>query len=138
MNTSHSTYAQEQPAALSSPEAHDQGAEHGHGVDRVELVRIVLVAIAVVVAWLLPWRPFLNVNFVALAATLAGGYPIFREAFEALKEQARPRTSRSPSVLVASNARGRRQLLRGTTAPSDDAPGRVDDRAHAAIGRASR
>jgi heavy metal translocating P-type ATPase len=60
---------------------------HGHHVERTDLVRIGLVAVAVAVSWLIPWQPFLAINMVALAATLAGGYPIYREAFEALRER---------------------------------------------------
>ena len=61
--------------------------EDEHHVNRRDLVRIGLVAVAVVVSWLLPWQPFLKINAVALTATLAGGYPIFKEAFEALRER---------------------------------------------------
>ncbi|HTD57495.1 MAG TPA: cation-translocating P-type ATPase, partial [Solirubrobacteraceae bacterium] len=61
--------------------------EHGHHVQRGDLIRIGLVALAVAVSWLFPWQPFLKVSVVALVATLAGGYPIFKEAFEALRER---------------------------------------------------
>ena len=52
-----------------------------------ELLRIGLVALAVVVSWLHPWQPFGGVDVIALVATLAGGYPIFREAMEALLQR---------------------------------------------------
>ncbi|HSY24945.1 MAG TPA: cation-translocating P-type ATPase [Polyangiaceae bacterium] len=108
MNTRDSTYAQEhEPApAFAAPDAHDDDPEHAHGVDRVELVRIALVATAVVVAWVLPWRPFLNVNLVALTATLVGGYPIFREAFGALKERRMTMELSMTIALVAALAIG--------------------------------
>jgi Cd2+/Zn2+-exporting ATPase/Cu+-exporting ATPase len=61
--------------------------EHGASVDRLDLIRIGLVAVAVLVSWLFPWEPLLKVNAVALIATLAGGYPIYKEAFEALRER---------------------------------------------------
>jgi Cd2+/Zn2+-exporting ATPase/Cu+-exporting ATPase len=51
------------------------------------LVRIGLVAIAVLTSWLLPWRPFLGLELISLLATIIGGYPIWREAFEALVER---------------------------------------------------
>jgi cation transport ATPase len=60
---------------------------HGYHVERADLVRIGLVAVAVAVSWLVPWQPFLAINVVALTATLAGGYPIYKEAFEALRER---------------------------------------------------
>jgi heavy metal translocating P-type ATPase len=85
--------AQPMPALPSSnvdsgrePIAPDDEA-HGHHVERTDLVRIGLVAVAVAVSWLVPWEPFLAINVVALTATLAGGYPIYKEAFEALRER---------------------------------------------------
>ncbi len=61
--------------------------EHELHVERGDLVRIGLVAAATAASWLFPWRPFLGVDAVAFVATIAGGYPIFREAFEALRER---------------------------------------------------
>ncbi len=58
-----------------------------HLVDRGDLVRIALVAGAVALSCLVPWQPVLDINLVALTATLAGGYPIYKEAFEALRER---------------------------------------------------
>jgi Cd2+/Zn2+-exporting ATPase/Cu+-exporting ATPase len=108
MNTGHSTYPQDQglASALGVPEPHEHDAEHEHGADRGELVRIALVAAAVVVAWALPWRPLLNVNLVALTATLVGGYPIFREAFGALKERRMTMELSMTIALVAALAIG--------------------------------
>jgi Cd2+/Zn2+-exporting ATPase/Cu+-exporting ATPase len=64
-------------------------SEVGHGphVHRGDMVRIGIVAVAVLVSWLLPWQPFLRVDAIALTATLVGGYPIFKEAFEALRRR---------------------------------------------------
>jgi heavy metal translocating P-type ATPase len=61
--------------------------EDEHHVNRGDLVRIGLVGVAVVVSWFFPWQPFLKINAVALTATLVGGYPIFKEALEALRER---------------------------------------------------
>jgi Cd2+/Zn2+-exporting ATPase/Cu+-exporting ATPase len=61
--------------------------EHEHTVERSDLVRIGLVALAVAASWLFPWRPLFGTNAVALVATLAGGYPIYKEAIEALRER---------------------------------------------------
>lgn len=89
MSTTHATVAHDHDQAPpgDAPEPHDHDAEHDHAVDRGELIRIALVAAAVLVAWVLPWQPLVHVNFVALIATLLGGYPIFREAFESLRER---------------------------------------------------
>jgi Cd2+/Zn2+-exporting ATPase/Cu+-exporting ATPase len=56
-------------------------------VETTDLVRIGLVALAVAVAWVHPWQPFAAVDLIALVATLAGGYPIFREAAEAVLQR---------------------------------------------------
>jgi Cd2+/Zn2+-exporting ATPase/Cu+-exporting ATPase len=81
-------------SAASVPDAHapTQGGaqdepEHEHPVERGDLVRIGLVAVAAATSWLLPWRPLFGVDAIAFLATLVGGYPIFREAFDALRER---------------------------------------------------
>jgi heavy metal translocating P-type ATPase len=73
-------------APLDDPDREPDDDEH-HGVARGDLVRIAVVAAAVMISWFFPWLPIARVNIVALAATLVGGYPIFKEAFEALRER---------------------------------------------------
>src|SRR5438093_801545 len=68
-----------EPAAPETNEHEDE-----HSLEWVDLARIGLVALAVVVSWLRLWQPAANFDAVALAATLVGGYPIFREALAAL------------------------------------------------------
>jgi heavy metal translocating P-type ATPase len=57
--------------------------EHdGHGqIEPMELARIGFVGLSIVVTWLRLWQPLPQIDVVGLAAALAGGYPIFREAF---------------------------------------------------------
>ncbi|HEX3853000.1 MAG TPA: cation-translocating P-type ATPase [Polyangiaceae bacterium] len=65
--------------------AHAEGGdEHEHGVDRVELMRIGLVALAVAVSWFQLWQPIARFDLVAWAATIAGAYPIVKEALYSL------------------------------------------------------
>src|SRR5262249_30280150 len=70
---------------------HNQGQQDlGQPLKWVDLVRIGLVAMAVVASWLGLWKSIAgllglgetvaNFDLIALAATLAGGYPIFQEA----------------------------------------------------------
>src|SRR6516162_7907883 len=70
---------------------HEHGHEdHDHALAWVDLVRIGLVAVAVVASWFGLWKSLAgllgldetvaNFDLIALAATLAGGYPIFKEA----------------------------------------------------------
>jgi len=64
--------------------ADDEREEHEHSLEPAELVRIGLVALAILASWLHPFRPFAQLELVSLAATVVGGYPIWKEAFEAL------------------------------------------------------
>src|SRR5262249_30620456 len=70
---------------------HEHGHEdHDHPLAWVDLVRIGLVAVVVAASWFGAWKSLAGVrglgeavaNFdvIALVATLAGGYPIFKEA----------------------------------------------------------
>jgi heavy metal translocating P-type ATPase len=61
--------------------------EHGHGVDWAELARIAFVALAAAAVWFRLWEPFPQISVVGIAATLIGGYPIFKEAFENIAER---------------------------------------------------
>src|SRR6516162_9513558 len=62
-------------------EAHDpDDGGHEHALEGVDLVRIGLVALACIASWLDLWQHFASFDVIAFAATLAGGYPIFKEA----------------------------------------------------------
>jgi len=58
-----------------------------HPSKAIELVRIGFVALAVLASWLQLWKGFARFDLIALTATLIGGYPIFKEAFENLIER---------------------------------------------------
>jgi Cd2+/Zn2+-exporting ATPase/Cu+-exporting ATPase len=75
---------------IEATQGHDVSDAHEHDeahVHRGDLARIGLVAVAVAISWLHPWRPLFGMDAVAFVATLVGGYPILREAFEALRER---------------------------------------------------
>ena len=61
--------------------------EHGHGFEWVEIVRIAFVGLAAVAVWFRLWEPFPHISVIGIAATLIGGYPIFKEAFENVVER---------------------------------------------------
>jgi heavy metal translocating P-type ATPase len=66
------------------------GSEHGgqeRGFEWVEIIRIAFVAFAAVAVWFRVWEPFPHISVVGIAATLIGGYPIFKEAFENIIER---------------------------------------------------
>ncbi|MBK8482463.1 MAG: cadmium-translocating P-type ATPase [Proteobacteria bacterium] len=60
------------------------GDEHEHHLDAAELIRIGLVALAVLASWFLPWRPVARVELISLVATVVGGFPIWKEAIGAV------------------------------------------------------
>ncbi len=85
MNANSSPSAKPDAAASASPpEAHvngqSRGDDHAHSLHAVDLARIGLVAIACLGSWFGLWQYVASFDVIALAATLVGGYPIFREA----------------------------------------------------------
>src|SRR5581483_10128440 len=54
--------------------------DHDHSLEWVDLVRIGLVALACLASWFGLGQHFAGFDVIALVATLAGGYPIFKEA----------------------------------------------------------
>src|ERR1700739_1907785 len=63
-------------------EGHDHEDGHEHAFELVEVLRVLFVALAAAAVWFHLWEPFHRVSVIGLAATLIGGYPIFKEAFE--------------------------------------------------------
>jgi heavy metal translocating P-type ATPase len=61
--------------------------DHEHGFEVVEVLRVVFVALAAAAVWFHLWEPFHRISVIGLAATLIGGYPIFKEAFENIVER---------------------------------------------------
>jgi Cu+-exporting ATPase len=60
----------------------------GHGqIDRLELARVVFVAIAAAAVWFRVWEPAAHISMIGIVATLVGGYPIFKEAIENVFER---------------------------------------------------
>jgi cation transport ATPase len=67
---------------------HDHGPDdHEHGFELIEVLRVIFVALAAAAVWFHFWEPFHRVSVIGLVATLIGGYPIFKEAFENILER---------------------------------------------------
>jgi Cd2+/Zn2+-exporting ATPase/Cu+-exporting ATPase len=69
------------------PDPAVEESEHEHGLEWVELARIAFVALAAAAVWFRIWEPFSKLSVIGIAATLIGGYPIFKEAFENIFER---------------------------------------------------
>lgn len=66
---------------------HQEHDDHEHGFEVADLARVAFVAVAAAAVWFHLWEPFQHVSVIGLAATLIGGYPIFKEALENILER---------------------------------------------------
>jgi heavy metal translocating P-type ATPase len=67
---------------------HEDGNERDHGhVELFDLIRIAVTAIVAGLVWFRVWEPFSNISLIGIAGVLFGGWPIFHEAFDNLRER---------------------------------------------------
>src|SRR6202051_3306322 len=85
-NPPHLTETRNHPE-LNDPDLSAEHKEHRHGVEWTELIRIAFVALAAAAVWFRVWEPFPHLSLIGILATLIGGYPIFKEAFENILER---------------------------------------------------
>lgn len=71
------------PSALPRHDPSKPEEDSGH-VSRVDLARIVFVALAAAAVWFQIWRPWAKADLLAIAATVIGAWPIAKEALGAL------------------------------------------------------
>ena len=62
-------------------------ADHEHATKWQDLIRIGFVGLAALVVWFRIWEPFPHISVIGMTATLIGGWPIFKEAFENIVER---------------------------------------------------
>jgi heavy metal translocating P-type ATPase len=72
---------------VKEPDLGDEHEQHRNGPEWTELIRIACVALAAAAVWFRLWEPFAHISVIGIAATLIGGYPIFKEAFENIAER---------------------------------------------------
>ncbi|MGA2356600.1 MAG: cation-translocating P-type ATPase [Terriglobales bacterium] len=65
----------------------DHSSDPDNQLEWTELLRIALVALSAVAVWFRLWEPFPRFSVIGIAATLIGGYPIFKEAVENIVER---------------------------------------------------
>jgi Cu+-exporting ATPase len=56
--------------------------DRGHVFSRVEVARIIVVALAAAAAWFHLWESFRSISLIGVLGLLIGGWPIFKEAAE--------------------------------------------------------
>ncbi|HXM71476.1 MAG TPA: cation-transporting P-type ATPase, partial [Thermoanaerobaculia bacterium] len=67
---------------------HDEhGHDHAAALEWPELARIAFVALAAVAVWFRLWEPLPRISLVGLIGIAVGGYPIFKEAWENIRER---------------------------------------------------
>jgi len=62
----------------------EDGTQHAHVLQRSEILRIGLVALAAAAVWWHLWEPLRAFSVIGVLGLLIGGWPIFREALENL------------------------------------------------------
>src|SRR5665647_2958122 len=60
--------------------------EHEHNT-QFELIRLAVMAMALVLSWFDVWKSIASFDIIALAITVIGGYPMYKEAFENIRER---------------------------------------------------
>jgi heavy metal translocating P-type ATPase len=75
-----------QEVSVKHEEHPDHDGEHGQ-VEPFDLIRIAVTAIAAPLVWFRAWEPFPQVSLIGIAGVVFGGWPIFQEAFENLRER---------------------------------------------------
>src|ERR1700719_3458635 len=67
----------------------DEPGEHEppDNVDGLELVRIGFVVLAAAAVWFRVWEPVAGVSVIGLVGTIGGGWPIFHEAWENVRQR---------------------------------------------------
>lgn len=112
----------EEPAAASRPDdlrhdagghphdagghPHDHSDHHHPAAGWADAARIALVAIAAALVWFRAWEPWPRLSLIGIAATLVGGWPIFQEALENLRERRMTMELSMTIALVAALAIG--------------------------------
>ncbi|HTS74550.1 MAG TPA: cation-translocating P-type ATPase [Bryobacteraceae bacterium] len=86
---------------------HSEAHEHEHGhIERFDLIRIAITAILAALVWVHAWEPFSRVSVIGIAGVLFGGWPIFEEAFENLRERRMTMELSMTIALLAATAIG--------------------------------
>jgi heavy metal translocating P-type ATPase len=89
---------------MSDPD--DDHEPESESIEWRELVRIACVAVAAAAVWFRVWEPFARVSLIGIAGTVGGGWPIFHEAWENVRERRMTMELSMTIALVAALAIG--------------------------------
>ncbi len=93
-------------AIPTDPAVHEAEHEHAAGLEWVELARIAFVLLCAAAVWRHVWEPLGRVSVIGLAGTVIGGWPIFAEAWENIRERRMTMELSMTIALVAALAIG--------------------------------
>ncbi len=88
------------------PDAQGHDDEHGEQLEWTELARIAFVALAAAAVWFGIWEPSVRVSVIGLIGTIVGGWPIYAEAWENIRERRMTMELSMTIALVAALAIG--------------------------------
>ncbi len=71
-----------QSTAVTGPGGHEDDSEHAHSLDWREIARVLFVAAAAGAMWFVSRSSNPYITAIGVFCTIAGGFPIFREAYE--------------------------------------------------------
>jgi heavy metal translocating P-type ATPase len=66
---------------------HEDADDHQHAAAWIEFARVAVVAVGAALVWFRVWEPFGRLSVIGIVATVVGGWPIFREAYENIVER---------------------------------------------------
>src|ERR1700687_156627 len=97
----------DEPGADTAPENEVHDHDSGHGaIASTDLIRIALILLVATLLWFRAWDGVGHQRLGGLAATLAGGYPIFKEAFDNIRQRRMTMELSMTIALVAALAIG--------------------------------
>ncbi len=70
----------------SGAEHSDAHGDHGH-IETMDMVRVGVTALIAAAVWFRVWEPFPRVSVLGIAGVFFGGWPIFKESIENLRER---------------------------------------------------
>ena len=75
------------PERHAHPQQQSEGGPEGGHIEWFDLIRIAIITAVAGLVWFRVWEPLPHVSLIGIGGVLFGGWPIFHEAFENLRER---------------------------------------------------